>query len=337
MSLRFLPVGRVVSSSDRGLGSPNGCAGRAAARLLPEPGPRVRGFTRTYDVQVPASYDGSADVPLVVDLHGWTRTKEWQESQVRLRGALPDRGLHRRMAQEWDTRPGTRAPCAPRIRPSTTSGSSVPWFGDRRAEQGGPGRIYATGQSCGGAMTHRLACDAADLFAAAAEFSWPEPLVACAPARAIPILMTHSLDDAYVPYLGGHIQTTPTCLSSPRYAKASTGGAHATAAPRRAQRSPSIRAPPACASATRPATPGRGPALQRPHRPERPLRPLRLLPPHARRLRRAGVGLGLPHAHQHGQRRRRQSGTPGGQLPLRGERRSSGWRRATESGDACDN
>ena len=37
------------------------------------------------------------------------------------------------------------------------------------------GRIYATGHSCGGAMTHRLACEAADLFAAAAPFAWPVP------------------------------------------------------------------------------------------------------------------------------------------------------------------
>jgi hypothetical protein len=33
--------------------------------------------------------------------------------------------------------------------------------------------------------------------------------LACAPARAIPILMTHSLDDAYVPYLGGPVGGDP--------------------------------------------------------------------------------------------------------------------------------
>jgi hypothetical protein len=70
-------------------------------------------------------------------------------------------------------------------------------------------RIYATGLSCGGAMAHRLACEAADLFAAAASFSWPGPQVPCTPTRAIPILMTHSRLDTGVLYEGGPIAGTP--------------------------------------------------------------------------------------------------------------------------------
>ena len=36
-----------------------------------------------------------------------------------------------------------------------------------------PRRVYATGLSNGGAMSQRLACDAADLFAAAAPMAFP--------------------------------------------------------------------------------------------------------------------------------------------------------------------
>ena len=70
-------------------------------------------------------------------------------------------------------------------------------------------RIYATGRSNCGALTHRLACEASDLFAAAATFAWPGPLVACSPARPIPILMTHALNDVVVPYGGGHAFLNP--------------------------------------------------------------------------------------------------------------------------------
>jgi polyhydroxybutyrate depolymerase len=58
-------------------------------------------------------------------------------------------------------------------------------------------------------MTHRLACEAADLFAAAATFAWPLPIVPCAPSRPMPILMTHGRQDWFVPYLGGHIKNDP--------------------------------------------------------------------------------------------------------------------------------
>ena len=67
-----------------------------------------------------------------------------------------------------------------------------------------PRRIYATGQSCGGAMTHRLRCEATDLFAAAAPFSWDVPLISCSPPRAMPIQTTRSYDDVYVFYPPGH-------------------------------------------------------------------------------------------------------------------------------------
>ena len=39
------------------------------------------GITRSYDVLVPASYDGTSAVPLVIDLHGFGRTKEFQRAQ----------------------------------------------------------------------------------------------------------------------------------------------------------------------------------------------------------------------------------------------------------------
>jgi polyhydroxybutyrate depolymerase len=64
-------------------------------------------------------------------------------------------------------------------------------------------RIYVTGLSNGGAMSQRLACDAADLFAAAAPMAFPIPFLAlsnCQPSRSMPVLMFMGINDAIVPY-----------------------------------------------------------------------------------------------------------------------------------------
>jgi len=69
-----------------------------------------------------------------------------------------------------------------------------------------PQRIYVTGLSNGGAMSHRLACEAADLFAAAAPMAFPVPYPdfpnECQPSRVVPLLLFMGLTDSVVSYAG---------------------------------------------------------------------------------------------------------------------------------------
>ena len=70
-------------------------------------------------------------------------------------------------------------------------------------------RVYATGISNGGHMSIRLACDAADIFAAVAPVTANLPVdIApdCAPARPIPVAMVNGTDDPLVPWEGGQIR-----------------------------------------------------------------------------------------------------------------------------------
>jgi polyhydroxybutyrate depolymerase len=66
-------------------------------------------------------------------------------------------------------------------------------------------RIYATGMSNGGFMAHRLACDAADLFAAVAPVAGVVTLKPdeCNPSRPISVMHFHGTEDSVVPFGGG--------------------------------------------------------------------------------------------------------------------------------------
>lgn len=72
-------------------------------------------------------------------------------------------------------------------------------------------RVYASGFSNGGIMSHRLACAMADRIAGIAAVGGASgqfdrtgtPYYACAPARPIPVLHIHGLNDRNYPYAGG--------------------------------------------------------------------------------------------------------------------------------------
>jgi polyhydroxybutyrate depolymerase len=64
-------------------------------------------------------------------------------------------------------------------------------------------RVYATGHSNGSMMAYRLAAERADLVAAVAGVAGAMSLDRFAPARAVPILHIHSIDDPRALYAGG--------------------------------------------------------------------------------------------------------------------------------------
>ena len=64
-------------------------------------------------------------------------------------------------------------------------------------------RVGVTGVSNGGGMSARMACDAADLIAAAAPVAGGYgSLPDCRPSRPVPVLEIHGMDDRVVPYRG---------------------------------------------------------------------------------------------------------------------------------------
>jgi polyhydroxybutyrate depolymerase len=67
-----------------------------------------------------------------------------------------------------------------------------------------PDRVYVLGHSNGAAMAYRVACERADLFAAAVpvEGSPPSPVYGCEPGEPVPVLHVHGTADTTVLYEG---------------------------------------------------------------------------------------------------------------------------------------
>ena len=164
------------------------------------------GQQRQYLVHVPSSYNGSTPVPLVIDIHGLTSSMTAQKGLSGWVAKSDKEGfivIHPQgLGNSWN---GGSLCCG------TSQSSGVDDEGFMRAivtttgEQGciDPKRVYATGLSNGGAMSHLIACRAADVFAATAPVSMGNGTRPCQPARPISVAMWRGTSDTLVSYNGG--------------------------------------------------------------------------------------------------------------------------------------
>jgi polyhydroxybutyrate depolymerase len=65
-----------------------------------------------------------------------------------------------------------------------------------------PARVFSTGMSNGGFLSHRLGCELADRIAAIGPVAGVMGIDACDPARPIPVIHFHGTSDTVVPYTG---------------------------------------------------------------------------------------------------------------------------------------
>jgi len=162
------------------------------------------GLARNFLVDVPASYDGSTAVPLVLNFHGLGSNAQQQRGISRILPVAEREGFivahPNGVSNRWNA--------------GTCCGGTLDEIGFVRAVVASiaaeanidPRRIYATGLSNGGAMSQWLACNAADLFAATSPMAFPisvEALPDCRPVRSIPVMMVMGLTDVLVDYEDG--------------------------------------------------------------------------------------------------------------------------------------
>jgi len=164
---------------------------------------QVGGRSRSYVLHVPSAYKGTAPVPLIVDFHGHGGTGMGQANDSPYPKVVDADGVL--MAFPTAIGDWNMGPCC---------ADDVDDIGFAKAlvsevERLGcvdPKRVYATGFSMGGAMSHQLACRATDIFAAVAPAAFDlleEHLPTCKPTRPITVITFRGTKDDAAIYDGG--------------------------------------------------------------------------------------------------------------------------------------
>ena len=199
----------VTSASPSAARSPSGSSSPAGASSS-APTEFVAGGDRPVAVHVPVNSD-SAGAPLLLTLHGYTSNGGEMSGFLPLGEAADRRGV------VWAYPEGTRNERGERFWNATDTccgfGSNVDdvaYLTDLIDEIAArtridPARIYITGHSNGGFMSHRMACDRADRVTAIAAISgvtFADP-ARCAPTAPVTILQVHGTDDETIAFQGG--------------------------------------------------------------------------------------------------------------------------------------
>jgi len=166
----------------------------------------VDGVARTFILYVPASYSGKEPVPFVTDWHPLMASGAAEESMSGYKALADEEGFiiawPDALEGGWNI-----GPCCTRSGMVDDLGFAkalVAHVSSRACID--PKRVYATGISMGGGMSHYLACNAADVFAAVAPAAFDlltEDEEPCHPSRPISVISFRGTSDPVVPYAGG--------------------------------------------------------------------------------------------------------------------------------------
>lgn len=164
------------------------------------------GEMRDYRVHVPPGYDAKSPVALLVALHGYTQKIDEFMDISRFAEAVDKRNM-------IVVFPQGKAPLGvPGWNAGTCCGTAqiqmvpdVQFIRDMVAQIESnycidPKRIFMSGFSNGGMLSHRLACEFSDRVAAIGAVSGTMAIDPCIPKRPVPILHIHGTSDVVVPY-----------------------------------------------------------------------------------------------------------------------------------------
>ena len=163
------------------------------------------GLKRTVLVHIPASLDLGAPAPLVLNFHGLTSNASQQVFFSGMNPKADEAGFIVVYPEGVQSSWNAGACCGAAIDQDLDDVGFVRALVAQLAltlcidER----RVYATGMSNGGFMSHRLACEAADVFAAVAPVSAVNGMDSCTPGRSVPVMMFNGTLDPLVAYGGG--------------------------------------------------------------------------------------------------------------------------------------
>lgn len=160
------------------------------------------GMMRTATVHVPPALDTTAPAPLVLNFHGLGSNASQQVFFSDMTPFADSEGFIVAYPQGFMNSWNGGACCGEAV---TQNIDDIGFIRALVAELSericiDPARIYATGMSNGGFISHRLACEAADLVAAIAPVSAVNGMTVCEPSRPVPVLMFNGTEDSLVSY-----------------------------------------------------------------------------------------------------------------------------------------
>jgi polyhydroxybutyrate depolymerase len=165
------------------------------------------GLLRSSMLHVPSSYDPAHGAMLVMNFHGFS-SADWQEALLTHMSTTADqRGFIVAYPEGVATSWNAGDCCGTAWTNSVDDIGFVNALLDKIENEYciDPKRVFATGMSNGGFLTHRIGCALASRFAAIAPVAGVLgiPEAQCKPGRPVPILDFHGTSDPLVPYDGG--------------------------------------------------------------------------------------------------------------------------------------
>ena len=192
------------SSSSSGGGTTQSCTGKVAQPLDKTWTLMSGGVSRTANVHVPVSYDPTKPTAVVLNFHGFTSDAGQQALLTGMTPKADAEGFVVVYPQGLNDSWNAGACCG---MSASSQVDDVAFVGDLLDALEAQlcvdaKRVYATGMSNGGFLSHRLACELSDRIAAVAPVAGVLGVPSCNPTRAMPVMHFHGTLDPLVPYNG---------------------------------------------------------------------------------------------------------------------------------------
>jgi polyhydroxybutyrate depolymerase len=168
----------------------------------------VGGTSRTVEVHVPATYDATTPTAFIINFHGYTSNGSQQAAISNMSAKADSANFVVAYPEGTGSPTGFNAgaccgDAATNMVDDIGLTRAIITEADSRLCLDGK-RVFVTGFSNGGFMSHRIACELSDLVAAIAPVSGVLgiPAASCTPKRAVSIMDFHGMSDTTVPYNG---------------------------------------------------------------------------------------------------------------------------------------
>jgi polyhydroxybutyrate depolymerase len=213
--------------------APARCAGKEALSGDLEWTVTAGGQERRVRVHLPGTYAPDRALPVVLSFHGYTSTAREQDALARMSRKADEAGfiaVHPEGTggqQSWNG----GACCGDATKNDVDDVAFVSALLDELETRlcVDDRRVFATGMSNGGFLSHRLACEMSERIAAIAPVAGVIGVSSCAPKRPMSVMQFHGTLDTLVPYNGSLTSGFPSvnatvdgwakrsaCVGSPR-------------------------------------------------------------------------------------------------------------------------